>query len=274
MEGNALAKVLERAARPFDPEEVEFTVKATSRDRRKALMVAHLTARSVMDRLDEMVREGLLESWTTAFEVVERSTVKVRTRDGEKEDPFYAVVARVHLELPGGKTLVKEDVGEGDTLKGAFSDALKRAAVHLGIGRYLYRLGEMWADLPEGKDYPSEEEIRKLRAKLRGLTKQEAKEEKPQAKPQGQPQAQAQSKPQEKDKKAKELKERIHKGDALISELIAKLKDKGLGAEAARLVAASGYKIAEDLEGKSVKELEALVEKARELYVALQGLDK
>jgi hypothetical protein len=273
MEGNALAKVLERASRPFDPDEVEFTVKATSRDRRKALMVAHLTARSVMDRLDEMVREGLLESWTTAFEVVERSTVKVRTRDGEKEDPFYAVVARISLELPGGKTLIKEDVGEGDTLKGAFSDALKRAAVHLGIGRYLYRLGEMWADLPEGKDYPSEEEIRKLRAKLRGLTKQEAKEEKPQAKPKDQPQAQAQAKPQE-DKKAKELKERLHKGDALISELIAKLKDKGLGAEAARLVAASGYKIAEDLEGKSVKELEALVEKARELYVALQGLDK
>jgi hypothetical protein len=274
MEGNALAKVLERASRPFDPDEVEFTVKATSKDRKKALMVAHLTARSVMDRLDEMVREGLLESWTTAFEVVERGTVKVRTRDGEKEDPFYAVVARIHLELPGGKTLVKEDVGEGDTLKGAFSDALKRAAVHLGIGRYLYRLGEMWVDLPEGKDYPSEEELRKLRSRLRGLTRQEAKEEKPQAKPQGQPQAQAQPKPQEEDKKAKELKERIHKGDTLISELIAKLKDKGLGAEAARLVAASGYKIAEDLEGKSVKELEALVEKARELYVALQGLDK
>jgi len=274
MEGSVLAKVLERASRPFDPDEVEFTVKATSKDRKKALMVAHLTARSVMDRLDEMVREGLLESWTTAFEVVERGTVKARTRDGEKEEPFYAVVARIHLELPGGKTLVKEDVGEGDTLKGAFSDALKRAAVHLGIGRYLYRLGEMWADLPEGKDYPSEEEIRKLRARLRGLTRQEAKEEKPQAKPQGQPRAQAQPKPQEEDKKAKELKERIHKGDVLIAALIAKLKDKGLGAEAARLVAASGYKIAEDLEGKSVKELEALVEKARELYVALQGLDK
>jgi hypothetical protein len=271
MEG-VLAKVLKWASRPFEPDEVEFTVKATSRDRKKALMVAHLTARSVMDRLDEMVREGLLESWTTTFEVVERGTVKVRTRDGEKEDPFYAVVARIHLELPGGKVLVKEDVGEGDTLKGAFSDALKRAAVHLGIGRYLYRLGEMWADLPEGRDYPSEEEIRKLRAKLRGLTKQEAKEEKPQAKPQ----AQAQPKPQEQeeDKKAKELKERIHKGDTLIAELVAKLKAKGLGAEAARLVAASGYKIAEDLEGKSVKELEALVEKARELYAALQNLDK
>jgi hypothetical protein len=270
MEGSVLAKVLEGASRPFDPDEVEFTVKATSRDRKKALMVAHLTARSVMDRLDEMVREGLLESWTTAFEVVERGTVKVRTRDGEKEDSFYAVVARIHLELPGGKTLVKEDVGEGDTLKGAFSDALKRAAVHLGIGRYLYRLGEMWADLPEGKDYPSEEELRKLRARLRGLNKQEAKEEKPQAKPH----AQAQPKPQEEEKKVKELKERIHKADVHISALIAKLKDKGLGAEAARLVAASGYKIAEDLEGKGVKELEALVEKARELYVALQGLDK
>jgi hypothetical protein len=258
MEGSVLAKVLERASRPFDPDEVEFTMKAASRDRKRALMVAHLTARSVMDRLDDMVREGLLESWTSTFEVVERSATKVQGKDESR----YAVVARIHLELPGGKVLVKEDVGEGETLKGAFSDALKRAAVHLGIGRYLYRLGDMWVDLPEGRDYPSEEEIRRLRAKLRGLTKQEAKQEKPQAKP------------QEEDKKAKELRERIHKGETLIAELVAKLKAKGLGAEAARLVAASGYKIAEDLERKSVKELETLVEKARELYAALQGLDK
>src|SRR5208283_5312845 len=34
----------------------------------------------------------------------------------------------------------------GDRRKAAFSDALKRAAVKFGIGRYLYRLPNQWAD--------------------------------------------------------------------------------------------------------------------------------
>jgi hypothetical protein len=31
-------------------------------------------------------------------------------------------------------------------LKAAFSDALKRAAIKLGVGRYLYRLPSQWVD--------------------------------------------------------------------------------------------------------------------------------
>jgi hypothetical protein len=49
--------------------------------------------------------------------------------------------------------IVKADVGgqseqpdEGDRMKAAFSDALKRAAVKFGIGRYLYRLPAQWCD--------------------------------------------------------------------------------------------------------------------------------
>ena len=252
---NELAKVLERASRPFAPEEVEFTVKATSRDRRKALMVAHLTARSVMDRLAELVKEGLLESWTADFEVVERGVIKVRTRDGEKEEPFYAVVARIRLTLPSGKVLVKEDVGEGDTLKGAFSDALKRAAVHLGVGRYLYRLGEMWAELPEGRDYPSEEEIRKLRQRLRSLTRQEER--------------QAQAPPAQDP--LEDLRRRLRQADEMISKLIEELKAQGKGVEAARAVTNAGYRLGEPPEG-SPEELRRRLEAARGLYKALQEL--
>jgi hypothetical protein len=34
----------------------------------------------------------------------------------------------------------------GDRMKAAFSDALKRAAVKFGVGRYLYRLPAQWVD--------------------------------------------------------------------------------------------------------------------------------
>lgn len=53
----------------------------------------------------------------------------------------------------GDTWIAKVDVGspsdqpdEGDRRKAAFSDALKRAAVKLGIGRYLYRLPRQWVD--------------------------------------------------------------------------------------------------------------------------------
>jgi multidrug resistance efflux pump len=126
----------------------------------------------------------------------------------------------------------------------------------------------MWVDLPEGRDYPGEEEIRKLRAKLRSLNRQKAKEEKSQAqtRPQGLTRAQDEA------ERIKELQERIRKADKVLTELIANLKAKGLGTEAARLVADAGYKIGEDLEGKTVEDLEAMVEKARELYAALRDL--
>ena len=49
--------------------------------------------------------------------------------------------------------MTKSDVGSmseqpdgGDRMKAAFSDALKRAAVKFGVGRYLYRLTAVWAD--------------------------------------------------------------------------------------------------------------------------------
>ena len=40
----------------------------------------------------------------------------------------------------------------GDRLKAAFSDALKRAAVKFGIGRYLYRLPQQWVRLRPGEE--------------------------------------------------------------------------------------------------------------------------
>ena len=62
------------------------------------------------------------------------------------------LVAR-QLQRLGHEWITKSDVGgpseqpdEGDRRKAAFSDALKRAAVKFGIGRYLYRLPNQWLD--------------------------------------------------------------------------------------------------------------------------------
>lgn len=125
---NAIAQAL---AAPFDQAEVKFKPQAVSGNR--ALAVPFVDARVIQDRLDEVL--GVM-GWQDSYECL----------------PDGAVVCRLRIRL-GAEWITKEDVGgqseqpdEGDRRKAAFSDALKRAAVKFGIGRYLYRLKPQWVD--------------------------------------------------------------------------------------------------------------------------------
>src|SRR5690606_31105854 len=99
----------------------------------RALALAYVDARVIQDRLDEVLG---VTGWQDEYECL----------------PDGSVVCKLHLRL-GSEWITKMDVGgqseqpdEGDRRKAAFSDALKRTAVKFGIGRYLYRLPEQWAD--------------------------------------------------------------------------------------------------------------------------------
>jgi len=119
----------ERLAAPFEPEEVEWKPQVVKGDR--ALAVAYIDARTVMDRLDEVIGIG---NWRTEYRVVEDS-----------------IICKLSLRIAGAGWTDQEDIGSpseqpdaGDRRKAAFSDALKRAGVHYGIGRYLYKLEPIW----------------------------------------------------------------------------------------------------------------------------------
>ena len=118
-----------RLAEPFPEEEIRWRVEALSKDKRRALVVPYVDVRAVLDRLDEAVGP---EGWRDAYELLTQG------------EGFYAVKCR--LTVLG---VTKEDVGEGETLKAAFSDALKRAAVKFGVGRHLYRMEKVWVDYDE-----------------------------------------------------------------------------------------------------------------------------
>jgi hypothetical protein len=94
----------------------------------------YVDARSITQRLDDVVG---VANWSDAYHVI---------GDGS------SVVCQLSIRI-GDEWIRKEDVGspseqpdEGDRMKAAFSDALKRAAVKWGIGRYLYRLPGVWCD--------------------------------------------------------------------------------------------------------------------------------
>lgn len=116
---------------PFLPTEVKFKPQSVKGNR--ALALAYIDCRVIQDRLDAVLG---VENWMDEYEIL---------TDG-------SVMCRLRLRL-NGEWVVKTDVGSpseqpdsGDRLKAAFSDALKRAAVKFGIGRYLYRLPAVWCD--------------------------------------------------------------------------------------------------------------------------------
>jgi len=117
--------------RPFQARAVKWKAQATSKDKTQALAVAFIDARNVMERLDRTVGPG---EWSDAYEIIAASP-----------DEF---VVECRLTVLG---VTKADVGDssasggGSNLaKSAYSDALKRAAVKFGIGRYLYALPRRW----------------------------------------------------------------------------------------------------------------------------------
>lgn len=102
----------------------------------KAMALAYMDARDVMDRLDAVCGP---ENW----------------QDSYVESAKGRVICTISI-LIGDQWVSKSD-GAGDTAvegeKGGISDAFKRAAVKWGIGRYLYAMKTPWAacELYNGK---------------------------------------------------------------------------------------------------------------------------
>jgi hypothetical protein len=132
----AAASVMEQLAAPFDEGEIKFKPAVVSGGR--ALALPYVDARVIQDRLDEAL--GVM-NWQDEYECL----------------PEGSVVCKLRLRI-GDEWITKMDVGgpseqpdEGDRRKAAFSDALKRAAVKFGVGRYLYRQESQWVDYDPAK---------------------------------------------------------------------------------------------------------------------------
>lgn len=128
--------MMDRLCEPFDLKELKYKPAVVSGNR--AMAIFYVDARVVQDRLDDVL--GVV-NWQDTYKVL---------ADG-------CVACRLRLRL-GDEWITKMDVGSeseqgdaGDRRKAAFSDALKRAAVKFGIGRYLYRLPAQWLDFDPHK---------------------------------------------------------------------------------------------------------------------------
>lgn len=126
----------EKLSAPFLPSEIEWRIGATNKDKTSGIALPYITNRAIMNRLDDTVG---ITNWKNEFYIQDKSKI-------------CGISIRINDEW-----ITKYD-GADDTnieaTKGGISNAMKRAAVQWGIGRYLYKLPTMWVGIePNGKSY-------------------------------------------------------------------------------------------------------------------------
>jgi hypothetical protein len=122
----------EKLIAPFPANDIEWRAGATNREKNKALALAYITSRAVMNRLDDVAGPA---NW----------------RDDYAPGPDGGVICGLSLRI-NGEWITKWDGAENsnfEAVKGGLSDAFKRAAVKWGIGRYLYNLDGVWTPCEE-----------------------------------------------------------------------------------------------------------------------------
>jgi len=154
-------------AAPFAGNKIHWRPGSTTKDKSKAIALAYIDARDVMERLDEVVGP---ENWQ-----------REHTVDGK------FVMCRIGIELHDAVAhgvsnwVWKQDgapVTDIEAEKGGLSDAFKRAAVNWGVGRYLYDTPDAWMPLEaRGRSYVfGKDTIAKLNAAMDKWTKTLTKE--------------------------------------------------------------------------------------------------
>lgn len=138
MSGGGLDAVVGQLRRPFPPESVKFKVQTNPKQRQggawsKGLVVAFIDARNVSERLNQVVGA----EWSTRF---------VPSPVGSGIVCELTVMGATRADV-GFSQDVSTDIG----VKTAYSDALKRAAVHFGVGAFLYSLPRMFVDVGQLK---------------------------------------------------------------------------------------------------------------------------
>lgn len=120
---------------PFDPLEIEWRIQQSglSKGKKWAMVLAYVTNRAIMERLDEVFG---IDGWQNEYQFM----------------PDGGVVCGIKCKF-GTDWVIKYDGADKTAIeatKGGLSNAMKRAAVQYGVGRYLYRLETTFVTLVEG----------------------------------------------------------------------------------------------------------------------------
>jgi len=149
-------EIYKELRKPFEARFVSWKINNYSKDGLSAQITFHIDARAVQNKLNEVVG---LDGWSFLYEEGRGGSVhgKLTVRAGERD------VIREDVGYPNSDNSQHPD-------KDAVSDALKRCAVHFGVGQFLYALPNKWVKLTESKQrYLTKEQDAEIKAWLTPL---------------------------------------------------------------------------------------------------------
>jgi hypothetical protein len=129
---------------PFPESDLEWKVQSCGEKNNGeiwARCVPYLTNRAIQDRLDQVVGP---ENWRNHFTTV-----------GKDQEGVLCGIS-IRIGGHGGEWVEKQDgaeITDIEPLKGGLSNAMKRAAVQWGIGRFLYGINDTWAIIDQNGIY-------------------------------------------------------------------------------------------------------------------------
>ena len=127
-----ITAMFDRLKMPFPAEDIEWRIQGTPKERNgktTGLVLPYITNRAVMERLDTVIGA---QNWRNEF----------------TQGPIGGVLCGIAIRI-NDEWVIKFDGADKtdvEAIKGGYSDAMKRAAVQWGIGRYLYELPKYWAE--------------------------------------------------------------------------------------------------------------------------------
>ena len=132
-----IEQLMQELQASFKEEELEFRVGATNKDKSMGLALAYVEARSIQNRLDEVVG---INNWKVSYREVQGG-----------------FLCSMSLRIDG-EWVSKEDGAQNtdyESVKGGISSAFKRVASSgWGVGRYLYDVRNQWFPIKQkGKGY-------------------------------------------------------------------------------------------------------------------------
>lgn len=140
----SIEEVWKALKEPFPVEAIHWRVGATNKQKTSCIPLAYIDARDVMKRLDDVVSPY---RWQCNYTNVNHGIIcNLGILHPERWGNEMAAEPQDWIWKADGAGATQV---EGE--KGAFSDALKRAGVRWGIGRYLYYLPTVWVPLKDGR---------------------------------------------------------------------------------------------------------------------------
>ncbi|WP_409967659.1 Rad52/Rad22 family DNA repair protein [Bengtsoniella intestinalis] len=137
MEAKTPKEIAEALAKPFAPEDLEWRVQGTNKEKTGGFAVPYITNRAIQNRLDEVVGP---ENWKNEF------TPWHNSKDKSSQLCGLSIRYEQHGWITKWDGAENSDI---EPVKGGLSDSMKRAAVQWGIGRTLYSMDTVWVSVEQ-----------------------------------------------------------------------------------------------------------------------------